>query len=94
MFSLVATFMILSMKIISFSFDVDNGVIVEYRDVIKYIGYVFCPSSIIFGPFMMYKDYSQILQHHPMVRKATRSLISIFILYPYFPVFVEMNKLK
>jgi hypothetical protein len=59
--------MVLSMKIISFSFDVEKGVIAEFPDILAYSGYVLCPSSIIFGPFMMYKDYCQILQHRPMV---------------------------
>ena len=59
--------MVLTMKIISFSFDVEKGVIAEFPGLLEYSGYVLCPSSIIFGPFMMYKDYCQILQHRPMV---------------------------
>lgn len=64
---LSGTFMVLSMKIISCSFDVEKGVIGGFPDVLQYCGYVLCPSSIIFGPFMMYKDYCQILQRHPVV---------------------------
>ena len=59
--------MVLSMKIISCSFDVEKGVIAEFPDILQYGGYVLCPASIIFGPFMMYKDYCQILQGRPVV---------------------------
>lgn len=59
--------MVLSMKIISCSFDVEKGVIGEFPDILQYGGYVLCPASIIFGPFMMYKDYCQILQGRPVV---------------------------
>lgn len=59
--------MVMSMKMISFSFDVEKGVIAQFPDIFVYTGYVLCPSSIIFGPFMMYKDYSQILRPRGMV---------------------------
>lgn len=58
--------MILSMKIISIAFDVEKGA-TALPDLAEYSGYVLCPSSIIFGPFMMFKDYCQILQRRPMV---------------------------
>ena len=59
--------MVLSMKIISFTFDVEKDLTTELPGILEYSGYVLCPSSIIFGPFMTYKDYCQILQHRPMV---------------------------
>jgi hypothetical protein len=73
--------MVLSMKIISFSFDAEKGVTAEFPGVLEYSGYVLCPSSIIFGPFMMYKDYCQILHHRPLVRVCRNILYALLNIY-------------
>ncbi|XP_073996182.1 protein-serine O-palmitoleoyltransferase por [Rhodnius prolixus] len=48
--------MMTAMKIISFAFDLDNGLI-KRPDVYQYLGYCLCPSSNIFGPWISYNDY-------------------------------------
>lgn len=69
--------MILSMKIISIAFDIEQGTIKQIPDIVEYCGYVLCPSSIIFGPFMMYKDYCQILKAYALVRVSSFRLFII-----------------
>ena len=48
--------MILMMKLISFSFDIDNFKIETY-DMISYFDYAFSINTSIFGPWISYNDY-------------------------------------
>ena len=52
--------MVLVMKLISLAFDLDKDVI-SRPNVLEYFGYALSVSSVIFGPFMTYTDYCQIL---------------------------------
>ena len=60
--------MVLVMKLISLAFDVDKGVITQ-PNILEYFGYTLSVSSVVFGPFMTYTDYCQILVGKPLVRK-------------------------
>jgi hypothetical protein len=48
--------MILMMKLISFSFDIDNFQIRE-NDLISYMDYLLSINTSIFGPCISYSDY-------------------------------------
>jgi porcupine-like protein len=48
--------MILMMKLISFSFDIDNFQIRE-NDLISYMDYLLSINTSIFGPWISYNDY-------------------------------------
>jgi porcupine-like protein len=48
--------MILMMKLISFSFDIDSFQIREY-DLISYMDYLLSINTSIFGPWISYNDY-------------------------------------
>ncbi|XP_068718804.1 protein-serine O-palmitoleoyltransferase porcupine-like [Montipora capricornis] len=52
--------MVLVMKLISLAFDIDKAVIGR-PNIVEYFGYTLSVSSIIFGPFLTYSDYCQIL---------------------------------
>jgi len=52
--------MVLVMKLISLAFDLDKGAI-SRPNILEYFGYALSVSSVIFGPFMTYSDYCQIL---------------------------------
>ncbi|KAM7437527.1 hypothetical protein ABFA07_012889 [Porites harrisoni] len=57
--------MVLVMKLISLAFDVDKGVITQ-PNILEYFGYTLSVSSVVFGPFMTYTDYCQILVGRPL----------------------------
>ena len=70
--------MVLVMKLISLAFDLDKGVISQ-PNILEYFGYSVSVSSVIFGPFMTYTDYCQILVGKRMVSNS-RFLSAKFIL--------------
>ncbi|XP_031561712.1 protein-serine O-palmitoleoyltransferase porcupine-like [Actinia tenebrosa] len=53
--------MILAMKIISIAFDSDQGLLSKTPNPLEYFGYALSANAVIFGPFMSYENYSQIL---------------------------------
>ena len=59
--------MVLVMKLISLAFDLDKGV-TSRPNILEYFGYSVSVSSVIFGPFMTYSDYCQLLARKRMVR--------------------------
>lgn len=59
--------MVLVMKLISLAFDTDKDM-VSRPNILEYFGYSLSVSSVIFGPFMTYTDYCQILVGKKMVR--------------------------
>jgi len=61
--------MVLVMKLISLAFDLDKGVI-SRPNILEYFGYSVSVSSVIFGPFMTYTDYCQILEGKKMVSNS------------------------
>ena len=52
--------MISVMKQISLGFDIDLGLVTSVPNSLQYFGYVHCASSVIFGPFLTYQEYTQI----------------------------------
>lgn len=61
--------MVLVMKLISLAFDLDKGVI-SRPNILEYFGYSVSVGSVIFGPFMTYTDYCQILVGKRMVSNS------------------------
>lgn len=61
--------MVLVMKLISLAFDLDKGVI-SWPNILEYFGYSVSVGSVIFGPFMTYTDYCQILVGKRMVSNS------------------------
>lgn len=59
--------MIVMMKAISVIFDIENGVTEVPTNLLEFSSYVFHPASVIFGPFLTYKNYTQIFQAHSFV---------------------------
>ncbi|XP_029205749.2 protein-serine O-palmitoleoyltransferase porcupine-like [Acropora millepora] len=53
--------MVLVMKLISLAFDMDNALVQFRPNIVEYFGYALSVSSVIFGPFMTYTEYCQIL---------------------------------
>ncbi len=49
--------MVLAMKAISVAFDIDSKQITRNPSVLSFLGYVFHPGSIIFGPWVSYSEY-------------------------------------
>ena len=49
--------MIIMMKLISVVFDMENGLTHVPSGLLELFGYLFNPASVIFGPFITYKDY-------------------------------------
>ncbi|KAK6633879.1 hypothetical protein RUM44_004486 [Polyplax serrata] len=50
--------MIIIMKSISLAFDLDTGKVKALPNPIYYAGYIMCPSSCIFGPWIPYNQYN------------------------------------
>ena len=69
--------MVLVMKLISLAFDIDKAVIGR-PNIVEYFGYTLSVSSIIFGPFLTYSDYCQILVGKRMVRNKCYSIFLVF----------------
>lgn len=61
--------MILAMKAISVGFDIDSKQIIRPPSVLGFLGYVFHPGSIIFGPWISYSEYADFksYKHKKMV---------------------------
>ncbi|KAK3102736.1 hypothetical protein FSP39_013537 [Pinctada imbricata] len=51
---------ILSMKVIGLAFDISNGQVL-LPDVPSYLGYCLCVGTVIFGPWISFQDYMNIL---------------------------------
>lgn len=50
--------------------------------MLEIFGYILNPASVIFGPFITFKDYNQIFDAHPMVGVRGNMIIGeqLFIL--------------
>lgn len=55
------------MKLISLGFDMDKGT-TPRPNIVEYLGYSVSVSSVIFGPFLTYSDYCQLLDGKKLVR--------------------------
>lgn len=55
------------MKLISIGFDYENGNIWADMDLLSYYGYILNPASVIFGPFITFKDYLQLFNGNIVV---------------------------
>ena len=59
--------MVVAMKLISIGFDRQNDVALERLDTFSYYGYILNPASVIFGPFVTYRDYLQLCHSNSLV---------------------------
>ncbi len=62
--------MVLAMKAISVGFDVDARAVVAPPSLPAFLGYLFHPGSVIFGPWVSYSEYAdfRMYKHKKMVR--------------------------
>ena len=60
--------MILAMKLTSLSFELDQGGVPSIPNPLEFGGYSLSVCSVIFGPFMTYQDYCQILNRKKLVK--------------------------
>ncbi|XP_071082740.1 protein-serine O-palmitoleoyltransferase porcupine-like [Haliotis cracherodii] len=56
--------MILSMKIISVSFDLGNGTVTSLPTIFEFLGYSLNVGTVVFGPWVSYQDYMTILEQN------------------------------
>ena len=55
--------MVLSMKIISLAFDMDNKGVSEVPNMVEYLGYVFQVGTAVFGPWVSFNEYCNSLNY-------------------------------
>ncbi|KAL3852132.1 hypothetical protein ACJMK2_015812 [Sinanodonta woodiana] len=55
---------ILSMKMIGIAFDLSNGTMIRFPNLFEYLGYAFCVGTVIFGPWISFNEYKNILNQH------------------------------
>ena len=56
--------MVLSMKVISVAFDVSQGALAAPPNLLQYLGYLLHAGSIIFGPWVSYAEYQNVLKQN------------------------------
>ena len=75
-FTFLGSVMIVLMKAISVIFEMENGVVEVPSNTLQFYSYVFNPASVIFGPFITYKNYMQMFKAYSMVSINHTSLAS------------------
>ncbi|KAF5285278.1 hypothetical protein FQR65_LT13292 [Abscondita terminalis] len=76
-------FMISAMKLMSLCFDLQHGH--EIPSVSAYLGYIFCPGNVLFGPWIPYNEYaSGVLQCRRRGFNYIVKLLWVFILSFFF----------
>lgn len=78
---------ILSMKIISLGIDIgEEGSVLNLPNIVEYMGYCFNVGSVVFGPWVSYRQYCQLLE------KESNPLASnIYHFYPIKIVILMIN---
>lgn len=54
--------MIMVMKTLSLSYEVSNGNRKELPPLLDYLGYMFCPGTVVFGPWISFYAYSRVFE--------------------------------
>ncbi|XP_035777174.1 protein-serine O-palmitoleoyltransferase porcupine-like [Anopheles albimanus] len=68
------TQMILLMKVLSLSFDIDdNGTTRNHLNLLSYAGYILCPANVILGPWISFSDYLAVWRNTPGDTKGART---------------------
>lgn len=75
--------MLASMKILSYSFDVDTGIIKDFK-LLDFCGYVLCPANCIFGPWVSYSDYSKLKYNDSWDIKWLQKIMFSFLMSVIF----------
>lgn len=75
--------MILSMKVISLAFDISSGAVEVLPSLLEVTGYLFHVGTVIFGPWVSFQEYKNILfqNQRPFVSDLLLSLIFCFNLW-------------
>ncbi|XP_041350006.1 protein-serine O-palmitoleoyltransferase porcupine-like isoform X2 [Gigantopelta aegis] len=81
--------MILSMKIISLAFDFGSGAVMDLPNIFEYLGYCLNVGTVIFGPWISYKEYIGLLQPNrlyfslgwmlKLIRSSVSSLLCLIV---------------
>ena len=53
---------ILAMKVISIGLDLDSGLLIELPSVFEFGGYIFHVGTVIFGPWINFLEYKDLLR--------------------------------
>ncbi|KAB1252929.1 Protein-serine O-palmitoleoyltransferase porcupine [Camelus dromedarius] len=95
--------MIVAMKAVSLSFDLDRGEVGAVPSPVEFMGYLYFVGTIVFGPWIPFHSYLQAVQGRPLSRrwlqKVARSLaLALLCLVlstcvgPYlFPYFIPLD---
>ncbi len=70
--------MVATMKVVSLSFDVDQGRVNELPSMMAFLGYILHPGSVVFGPWVSYTEYAN---HDLHAKKAYVSILSTQLVY-------------
>ena len=76
--------MVVAMKVISIGFDLDQGLIPSLPAVWQYAGYLFHPGSVIFGPWISFREYNTL----PKLKKNKLVMIT------FWPSVITIDKHK
>ena len=71
--------MILAMKVISLGFDLDQGSVASLPSVQEYFGYTFCVGTCIFGPWVSFSSYQEMLLPNPVASIWLRTCKTVVI---------------
>ena len=71
--------MILAMKVISLGFDLDQGSVASLPSVQEYFGYTFCVGTCIFGPWVSFNSYQEMLLPNPVASIWLRTSKTVMI---------------
>jgi hypothetical protein len=63
--------MLIIMKVVSVGFDVDSGALVNIPNASEFYGYALHVGSVVFGPWIPFKDYLASLDAPPLVSNQT-----------------------
>lgn len=64
------------MKAIAIAFDVSSTKIPKLPPVYEYAGYVLCPASLVFGPFVTFADYKNCQKSTKLTLKLLMQIIA------------------
>lgn len=73
--------MVVAMKAISLAFDLDRGAVSSFPSPLEFMGYLFFPGTVIFGPWISFARYTDAINGRKMVNTIyLNDFIPIFII--------------
>jgi len=71
------------MKAISLAFDLDRGAVYSFPSPLEFMGYLYFPGTVIFGPWISFARYTDAINGQKMVNKrifvCIRSVLLFFL---------------